>query len=116
MGVTASWTKVYSGDDYMLSGDVSQYEKRYTFLGSNSYATGGETFPSAADFETTVEIASGHSIADVKFYDNSATYLCVLDDANDKVKFLVAATGVEVANTTDVSSTTMTAVVTVERG
>lgn len=116
MGVSASWTKTYSGDDQMLSGDASQYEKRYTFVGSGTYATDGETFPSAADFETTVEIPSGHSIADVKFYDNSATYLAVLDDANDKVKFLVAATGVEVANATDVSNTTMTAVVTVERG
>ena len=111
MAATTTWTKVTDQEDNLVKGQL--YYKIYTFKGTASYSTGGEGVTVATD----IGLDSADTIRSlVSCIDPATTYIGLHDATNTKIMFLVAATGVEVANTTNVSATVMTAVFLVEKG
>lgn len=80
---------------------------RLSFAGDSAYPTGG-----TAAFEDSYQAKIGQrrKVLSVKSEDCGA-YGVVYDRANDKLKVIVLATGVEVANATDLSATTFVVVV-----
>lgn len=75
-----------------------------SFAGDSSYPTGGTA--AFQDFiRNTIGIKEGRTIDAVIDISGNATHYFVYDKATDKLKAFVRTTGVEVANTTNMSGT-----------
>jgi hypothetical protein len=72
--------------------------------GDSSYPTNGSAFLAA--FQAAVGVKSARVIDAVHDVGGVAGHYPVYDKANGKLKIFVRTTGVEVANTTDLSATT----------
>ena len=81
-----------------------------SFAGDSSYPTGG-TAAFEAYLQGTTGIKEGRTIDAVIDVTGNATHYPVYDKANNKLKMFVRTTGVEVANTTNMSGTTFRFVV-----
>lgn len=83
---------------------------RISFLGDDSYPTGG-----SADFSDFVAAALGVGANDLEVLavtaQNLSDHELLYDKTNDKLIVRVASTAAEVANTTDLSSVTFEALV-----
>jgi hypothetical protein len=76
-----------------------------TIVGDNAYPTGGTTGFSAL-VAAAATVREGVTVMAVVDVGGIAGHYPVYDAANDRLKIFVRTTGVEVANTTDLSGTT----------
>ncbi len=89
----------------IASGSCPSFQEDFSFPGDGAYPTGG-----TVGFQALVRAATGvkeaRTVQAVVDISGGATYYPVYDRANDKLKVFVRATGVEVADTTNLSATT----------
>lgn len=80
------------------------FTERYTLVGDADYPTGGTTGLQAA--LRAAHKSPGLVIASVQDEESDATYYLAYDHTNGKLLVYVRATGLEVANGTDLHATT----------